>query len=145
MIKFENYAYGEEKPYGYIDTEQMLGETITKIEKKDDYAIKFQTADGQVITMQHEQDCCEDVQIEEIFGDLDDLIGSPLVMAEAVENDANEGKNEDDNDYHYDSATWTFYKLGTNKGSVTLRWLGVSNGYYSESVNLNVEFGTIID
>ena len=59
-----------------------------------------------------------------------DLIGSPVTEAESVESRGGEPAPA-----YPDSWTWTFYKLGTAKGFVTLRWLGESNGYYSERVD----------
>jgi hypothetical protein len=83
--------------------------------------------DDEIYKMFHCQDCCENVEIEEIIGDLIDLIGTPLTMAEEV---TESGENKD-----WESYTWTFYKMATLKGYVTIRWLGESNGYYSEDVD----------
>jgi hypothetical protein len=114
----------------------LLGQTITAIEVSEDKErITFATKEGRVYYMYHEQDCCESVYVEDIIGELEDLIDSPILQAEEVtnENETPEGlKNPSE---YVDSYTWTFYKLATIKGYVTIRWLGESNGYYSESVD----------
>lgn len=80
-----------------------------------------------VFKLHHEQDCCENVYIHEIVGDLDDLSHATMISAECVE----ETIKDDDGD----AMTATFYKFQSNKGNVTITWYGESNGYYSESVD----------
>lgn len=114
--------------------ETLKGQTLRKIEKSSD-EINFETSDGKHYRIYHSQDCCEHVSIEDICGDLNDLIGSPILLAEESTSNVNpEGIKKEYQD-HIDSFTWTFYKLATNKGSVTIRWYGESNGYYSDSVD----------
>lgn len=118
------------------DFAHLRGKTLTEISmspEKDE--IMFVTDRGERFVQYHSQYCCESVEVAEIVGDLRDLIGSPILLAEEVihENETPEGVSTD----HWlnDSYTWTFYKLATNRGRVTIRWLGTSNGYYSESVD----------
>ena len=117
--------YGKDVPF-----ESLVGVTLSKIENKTD-ELHFYAADGRHWQMVHWQDCCESVEIEDITGDLEDLIGSPILVAEAS---SNRGENKNS----YDSETWTFYKIDTAKGGVTIRWYGTSNGYYSESVDFEL-------
>ena len=56
-------------------------------------------------------------------------------MAEEVTNEQDINPNGVDIPEFQDSFTWTFYKLATIKGYVTLSWYGESNGYYNESVS----------
>lgn len=108
----------------------LRGETILKIEVSPDRdMIRFVCESGLIFRMYHLQDCCEEVLLEEVIGDLDDLLGTPIVMAEEVVSEGGEPIP-----CSAGSWTWTFYKFATAKGYVTLRWLGESNGYYSERV-----------
>ena len=111
---------------------ELLGKTLTSVRKVDSEEIYFEATDGSQYKMFHSQDCCESVVIEDICGELQDLVGSPLLIAEEV---SNEPEPKFPNDYTPESYTWTFYKFATANGYVTIRWLGESNGYYSESVD----------
>ena len=121
-----DYRWGNEVPF-----EALLGMTLIDVEVKSSEEIVFTTLGGQKFGMVHQQDCCESVEIDDICGDFDDLLGEPILVAEEVSNSDYPPKGEYD-----DSWTWTFYKLRTRKGDVTIRWYGTSNGYYSESVSL---------
>jgi len=115
----------------------ILGKTCSAIEVLDDTDIIFTCTDGSVYRMYHEQDCCECVSIEDICGDLDDLIGVPLVVAEVTANKFTEEEMEklesEDKMDPDDDALWTFYRFAA-KGHVTIRWFGTSNGYYGVGV-----------
>jgi hypothetical protein len=90
--------------------------------------LDFVDTDGKTYLLYHDPDCCESVQIEDVAGNLDDLIGTPIL-------DATESTNRDNPPEGSESHTWTFYRLTTIKGTVVIRWLGESNGYYSEGVD----------
>lgn len=111
--------------------ESMIGDTFIAFQQ-DAENLVFIRADGTRASFYHVQDCCECVQIDDIVGDLEDLIKSPILMAEEVSNVVN---HEGSVGIDYESFTWTFYKFATIKGYVTVKWLGCSNGYYSERVS----------
>lgn len=111
----------------------LIGKTLTDIqvtkeENKDDRII-FVVSEDEKYIMYHSQDCCEHVRIEDITGDIKDLIGFPILKAEESTNRENPKPMGDFDD---ESFTWTFYHLATINGYVTIRWYGTSNGYYSE-------------
>lgn len=115
------------------EVSDLLGKTLVKIDNADGSELRFTLDTGEQYRMYHEQDCCESVSIEDIIGELDDLIGAPLLMAEEVSSD--DDPPDILKESHNDLYAWTFYKFATIKGYVTIRWYGESNGYYSVSVD----------
>ena len=128
---------------------ELIGKVVKEITNENN-EITFTLENGDKYKLCHYQDCCESVTIDDINGDLDDLIGSPITMSEEVsnkdfedaflsgfkkQNDDDYYEKDDNGNYKAESYTWTFYKFATIKGYVDIRWYGESNGYYSESVD----------
>lgn len=112
--------------------EKYKGLKIEKVEglHKESPEVTFHLRGGGRLTFLHYQDCCEDVRLVD-FEDysLDGFEGATLrEITEASECAADEEE--------YESRTWTFYTVRTSKGDLWMRWLGESNGYYSEEVSI---------
>ena len=115
-----------------VKIEDLIGKIFKEVFVQDD-AITFMVSDTEKYRMMHVQDCCEEVYVEDVCGDVEDLIGTPIIDAyEKTEI----GVTHDSQYSNYQSYTWTFYRIRTAKGTVTIRWCGTSNGYYSEEVDL---------
>lgn len=116
-----------------VEFETLKGKILINIECKGDNEIQFIDSENNIYHMYHEQDCCEEVYIKDICGNLSHLLDSPITMAECIVNKGNIDEDE------WGTGTWTFYKLATVKGYVTISWYGESNGYYSETVDFVIE------
>jgi len=119
------------------EVKELVGKALSSIEVIRDVSngedkILFQCDDVTTYIMFHKQSCCESVTIDDICGDLRDLIDTPILEAREDTNNKNpEGiVKECQREF-----LWTFYNFQTAKGHVTIRWYGNSNGYYSVSVN----------
>ena len=119
------------------DIDLLKGKTLAKVvyDEGEDI-IKFYRTDGIVVGMFHDQDCCESVYVEDIVGDLQDLVGGEIIQA--CSSDSDNPEYQDTEDEWGNVKEWTFYKLATIKGYVTIRWCGESNGYYSTSPSIKV-------
>lgn len=117
-----------------VNINELVGQTINHVKglEKGSDQVDITTLEGNRYRMYHSQNCCENVELEDLDGSVEDLVGGLVVSAE-------ESTGETPNDYKFEyepnSYTWTFYKIETSKGGVFMRWLGESNGYYSEDVD----------
>lgn len=108
----------------------LRGRVLTRVEQIGNDELRFYLTDDHYVKLYHQQDCCESVTIEDIVGDLNDLVETPLLLVEETSS-----RGDDDG---YESSTWTYYRFRTIKGSVDIRWYGTSNGYYSEAVHVDI-------
>ena len=124
-MKKQDLGGWDERYRNSCDIKDMVGKKITGI-YYDEENFQILTDDG-VYAFYHEQSCCESVWLTQVDGISDKIIGSRIVIAEEV---------VDGKDTEYSHITWSFYKIGTNKGRIDFRFQGESNGYYSETVDL---------
>jgi hypothetical protein len=113
-----------------VPLSELVGKIIVKLEQVNDWSeLRFFCSDGTVYALYHIQECCENVYLEDVNGELSWLLDTPVLMADEVQGDT--GTDEE-----YDTRyRWTFYRFATRKGYVDLRFLGFSNGYYSEKMD----------
>lgn len=152
----------------------LMWKTIVKIENLDNKRLifhvkdeRYDTDDIEIYMLHHTLAAsdCEDVyiRIESITGDLEDLIGSPILFAAESMSAANYRKGcptcsnhkercpscskflkfsgvKDNEDLDGCHICWTFYKLATVKGYIDIRWNAVAN---HESFCVMVDFTEI--
>lgn len=112
--------------------------SITGFEKGSERAV-FTTTCGRLFVMEHHFECCESVEIEDVCGEVEWLVGTPVLMAEESSNSVDDMARDDPLNTGDESFTWTFYRIATINGTVVIRWYGCSNGYYSEDVGFYEE------
>lgn len=102
--------------------EDIVGKVVKQVTVEDDW-VSWEFEDGSIYVMFHEQECCENVYLYDIDGDLNSLVGQTIMTA--YESTQERECDEDE------SSSWTFYRVN----GICLRWIGESNGCYSESVD----------
>ena len=118
---------------------KLVGETLVGVvlnyidtDEKGD-VIMLTTKSGRKFKIYHEQDCCEVVKIQDTEGNWHDLLGKVIVDAsEETECDVCESEEI----YCEESWTKTTLTFKVNDATVISRWIGTSNGYYSERVDI---------
>ena len=95
-----------------VDISILVGQTLTRIEglAKRSEKVVWRTSDGKEYEMFHEQDCCETVELAEVIGDPEDLLGHPILRAEERTNSTEDPPKYADS---WTSWTWTFYEISS--------------------------------
>ena len=125
--------------YNRKDTKELKGLVVNDIDvvfDKENIPIEILITieSGHQFLFGHDQDCCEKIYIFDFKGDLQTLKNKKLISVEKI---VWGDKLPDDVNYKpYDSFTWTEIVFKTTEETVISRWIGESNGYYSESVDL---------
>jgi hypothetical protein len=133
-MSYRNYDRNYEDKSKFSD---LVGKTLVSVTGATNGSdeVIFTDDQGAVFALRHYQDCCEHVDVEDVAGDVADLIGSPIVRAEENSNEDVQAHDDGgDKTESYEAQEWTFYRIATAKGTVVIRFYGASD-YYSTRVN----------
>ena len=125
-VYFELIPYTPKAYSSSIDVEQLKGMTITAVAYKEENESLLIHLNTHVLEMIHRQDCCETVYLADVVGNFEDIIGYPLLeVSESIVSTPTADE----------STTASYYNFKTVKANVQLRWVGESNGFYSETID----------
>lgn len=113
-----------------IPLESLQGETLVAIDADDEDGILLTTQSGRQIRIYHCHECCESVVIEGTDGQWHTLIGKPILLASHEEGQIGDAPER------AESWTRTVLTLKVDDATVINRWIGESNGYYSETITI---------
>ncbi len=112
-----------------VEFSVLVGEVLDAVDiDREKDQILLTTQSGRQFLVYHKQKCCETVEIFGQDGSFDKLIGKPLIEARDFAVDTSEEAA--------DSQTTTTLVFRVDGETVISRWVGDSNGYYSESVDI---------
>jgi hypothetical protein len=113
----------------HVEFSALVGEVLDSVDiDREENQILLTTRSGRRFVVYHEQECCETVAISGQDGSFDKLVGKPIVEARDIAVDTG--------DDELDSQTTTTLVFRVDDQTVISRWIGDSNGYYSESVDI---------
>jgi hypothetical protein len=108
----------------------LVGEVLDAVDiDREKDQILLTTRSGRQFLIHHEQDCCETVEIVGQDGCFIRLVGKPIVEAREIAIDTTK-----DDSYGTETTTTLIFRVDGE--TVISRWVGDSNGYYSDSVDI---------
>lgn len=113
-----------------VSVKELIGKTITDVaimDQLDEDRVKLCCSDGSKYIMGHTQQHSESVYLEEVEGNIFDILNSPVIDArEDVSNDW----------VGHSGHIYTTYIIATNNGAVVFKWAGTEDEDCSGDVRI---------
>jgi hypothetical protein len=120
-----------------LDEVSAAGLKITSVRgmKEGSREVHIDTDQG-TLWLYHPQECCERVELVDVAGDPEDLVGGIIVVFEhrTEKSDFDEKKNRSHPQKKAKIKPYSFYAIRTTKGDVTLRWEKLNDAAYGSEV-----------